>query len=96
MSDFNEKELLDWFDRFVYSDIGSSVNKGCVEGHQICQAYQQIVALIKKPEVTEKFIKTKAKELHDKLWDSEKKCGINCTRKIEIRQFIRSLFKEAK
>ena len=57
MSKLNKEELLEWFDRFVFSDIGSTVNRECVEGHEHCQAYQQIKELIQKPEVTEEFIK---------------------------------------
>ena len=47
-----------------------------------------------KLEVTDEFIKEKANKLHDKLWDYKKSCGDNCTRKIEIRKFIRSFIKE--
>ena len=43
----DKEELLEWLDRFVFSNKGFSVNRECVEGHEHCQAYQQIVALIK-------------------------------------------------
>lgn len=47
-----------------------------------------------KLKVDDKFIKEEVRKLHDKLWDYEKSCDDNCTRKIEIEKFIRSFIKE--
>lgn len=100
MSKLNKEELLKWFDRFVFSDIGFTVNRKCAEGHIHCQAYQQIREMIQKPEVTEAWIEEKARELQGKIkFIFEKRfkyvSGEEIMAIIDIaKNFIRSLVKE--
>ncbi len=49
--------------------------------------------LIERPEITDKFLRTKAREFHDQLWP-EQICDDKCNRQIIIRELLSSLLNE--
>ena len=49
--------------------------------------------LIERPEITEEFLRTKAREFHDKLWPGQI-CGDDCNRQMIIRELISELLDE--
>ena len=49
--------------------------------------------LIERPEITVEFLRTKAREFHDKLWPG-KICGDDCNRQMILRELLSSLFNE--
>lgn len=91
-----KEKLLEWFDKFVFSDISLNVARECIKGHEHCQAYQQIVVLIKK-EVTEEWIGKKAKILLKEIESWEPSLAGQLVDKIRyniLKNFIRSLVEE--
>ncbi|MCK4647244.1 MAG: hypothetical protein KAU46_13400 [Candidatus Aminicenantes bacterium] len=75
----------------AFDDVAYSLND---EKAVIRKCVEAIPArLIERPEITEGFIDKKATELHDKLWPGEK-CGGQCNRQREIKDFLSSLLNE--
>ena len=88
---YSENELLEWLD--AWRDYcGESCIKGeCIGDIEKCEpTYNQIVALIKKPEVTEEWIAYKAQELDSKIINRNLSFYCQC------KDFIHSLVEEIK
>jgi len=68
MSKLKEEELLEWFkkegSRYAFLQA-THPHLGYIPTERDKQAYKQIVALIKKPRVTEEWIEEKATEIYN-------------------------------
>ncbi len=60
----------------------------------ICEEFvSEIISDAQRPEITVEFLRTKAREFHDKLWPGQI-CGDDCNRQMILRELLSSLLNE--
>lgn len=92
MSKLKKEELLHYLEKVC--SYCPHLKKPTSEGYCIeyQQAYEQIKEMIQKPEVTEEWIKEKARELHEMCSYADRTHGFMYTISIDsAKDFIRSL-----
>ena len=95
MSKLNEEELLEKLDQWIRRARRDEAPDKIIWHIDDESAYQDIVTLIKKLEVTEEWIEEKAKYLHDKISGlNHTVCRYNCEAMVGFRNFIGSLVEE--